>query len=149
MNGVLRALALVLPVVVALGAGVVKAASGQWGLSMALSLVAGGLLGWTIALLARTAATLAGVAGAADPRRATREQLRGERAAVARAIAELEQEVELQRTAPDAAEAMLAPLRAEIARLEGQLAGLPEGGDPTADEQIERELERRVREAGS
>jgi hypothetical protein len=139
-----------LPLLLALVAGAIKLRAGQYGLPLALVMSAGVLLGWAAALALESVATLVGDLSdrtAVAPR--TLLQLEQEKETLLRSIKELEFDAALQKLDGEESARLSEPLRQRALALLRELDHARQSPAATVEEQIERELARRLGRAAA
>ena len=137
------------PGLIAVGVAVVGLRAGLAGAPLTLAMLIGALLGWTVMLVVDGVLTWTGpLSGPARLGHRRQQQLERDKQALLRAIKEIEFDATLQRLDPEEAAALSAPLRARAVRLLRQLDEARQQGAMTVEQQIEREVSRRLEGAG-
>lgn len=145
MERVLSILRYGVPGLIAAGVAAVGLPAGLTGAPLTLGMLVGALLGWTLTLAIEGVLTWAGLlSGPARLDRRRLQQLERDKLLLLRAIKEIEFDAALQRLDPEEAAALAAPLRTRAVRLLRQLDEARQEGPLTVEQQIEREVSRRL-----
>jgi hypothetical protein len=150
MERLLKIARVVLPLLVAAVAAALKVRAGQYGVALALSMAGGVLLGWAVVLGLESTALLVGhiASGGAAPI-ARLGELEREKELVLRSIKEVELDGALGKVDAEELARLTDPLRARALAVLRELdQERIDGRTGSIDEQIERELARRLGEKG-
>jgi hypothetical protein len=145
MGRVLSILRYGVPGLIAVGVAAVGIPAGLTGAPLTLGMLAGALLGWAVMLAVDGVLTWAGLLSCPprlDQRRL--QQIERDRLLLVRTVKEIELDAALQKLDPEEADALCAPLRARAERLLGQLDEARQEKPLTVEQQIEREVSRRL-----
>ena len=134
-----------LPVLVAAAAGGFRLQVGETGPGLPLLMLGGALLGGALALMLESAAVMLGLLkddASASQRR--RSELLREKETLLRSIKDLETDAALGKVDPQQVEPLAGPLRARAGLVLGELERAQHEARAGIEEQIERELARRI-----
>jgi hypothetical protein len=145
MTRLLKIARIGLPLILAVVAGAIKLRAGQYGVPLALVMSVGVLLGWAVVLALESVATLVG--DLSDPTAVAQRallQLEREKETLLRSIKELELDAALQKLDAEESARLSEPLRRRAMVVLRELDQVRQSRAVTVEEQIERELARRL-----